>query len=553
MPSTGTTATRPHKAIVFTHFGGLKYTDDFSQNINIIEKQYRTILERYCQSYEQDGNPGLVYVYVDWAYRKIVEAANSPGAPTDGRGAIFDRDKKTFFVDGHVLADELKLFDVLQGQEDEIKSEIQTAGGIPGPRFEYVGIVKLFNLLNSIVDIDPGLIGYLSGNLGKSTYDTPKFVETVIRLARLAVPGLAADPVVRLDEDVTPSVGFFGELLSHYRSKEIFEGFSFFSGRYGDGTDWLNDFAVRTHGFFDPAWDSIPPESPAQTAKYEDAVRAIKIFLSDLVELGAPQFSFADSQPSFSANLERLLTARGHNVFRRLGPQAISGAGLIISYLCVESLPPLMNFNELHVWVDDHFKRRLHEALGNIRHVRPESIAKAICTQKRFDPDRPIRVTEKDVNWYLNDYLYRVLRGCCLLSLVSNVDGSLTRYSELVRDIVGGVVREGDPRVSEAALQKLHLDCRDVTDIRYDDVLQCWQSIEFKEFRVFKWAMDKAVDKTRDLTAQPDRVDLRSKICDQVVNDAIDYLRLLLKWHWIVKAIKQLPKAGNYWLYRPAV
>jgi hypothetical protein len=538
MPTTGTTASRPHKAIVFTHFGGLKYTDDFSRNITIIEKQYRTILKRYCQSYEQDGNPGLVYVYVDWAYRRIVEAANSP---QEGQDAIFDRSKRTFLVDGHVLADELKLFDVLERQEAEIKSEIQTAGGIPGPRFEYVGIVKLFNVLNCIVDIDPGLIGYLSGKFGLQTYDTPKFVETVIRLARLAVPGLAADPVVRLDEDVTPSDGFFGELLSHYRSKEIMEGFSFFSGRYGDGTDWLNDFAVRTHGFFDPAWDSIPPESPTQKAKYEDALGAIRTFLSDLVELGAPQFSFADSQPYFSANLRRLLIARGPHVLRRLGPQAISGAGLVISYLCVESLPPLMNFNQLHVWVDDHFKRRLHEALGNISHLRPESIAKAICTQKRFNPDRPIRITKKDVDWYFNDYLYRVLRGCCLLSLVSNVDGSLTKYSELVRDIVGGVVREGDARVSAAALDALHLNCRKVTDIRYDHVLDCWQSIEFEAFGISPWAMDKTGN-----------MELKSKICDQVVEDAIDYIRLLLKWHWIVKAIKQLPKAGNYWLYRPA-
>jgi hypothetical protein len=226
MPPTGPIAKQPRKAIVFTHFGGLKYTAAFSPNIDVIEQQYRAILERYCRSYERDGNPGLVYVYVDWAFRKIVAdiKQRTGQATTD---AIFDKSKGTFFVDSHILADEQKLFDVLQRQEDEIKAEMQTSANIPGPRFEYIGIVKLVNLLNCIIEIDPGLIDYLSGSLGQPTYDTPKFVEAVIRLARSAVAALATNPIVRIDEDVSPSDSFYSELLSHYEKNEAMRGFFF--------------------------------------------------------------------------------------------------------------------------------------------------------------------------------------------------------------------------------------------------------------------------------------------------------------------------------------
>jgi len=223
-------------------------------------------------------------------------------------------------------------------------------------------------------------------------------VEAVLRLERMGRPHLAQDPVVRIDEDVEPSASFFERLLEGYQTIEHENDFYFFSGIYGTGSteDPINDFAARTHFFLDVPWRS---GSRIKSRKTSDR---IKMFLSDLSILGAPQYPSDKLQ--FSARMQELVN-QGVGVARK-HPQCISGAGLIMSRNAVELLPPFTSFNENDVWVDDHVKRRLHEALRHLDHDDPEIVESARAAQNRH----PDGVGPKDLAWAKKEYFDRVLR-----------------------------------------------------------------------------------------------------------------------------------------------
>ena len=72
---------------------------------------------------------------------------------------------------------------------------------------------------------------------------------------------------------------------------------------------------------------------------------------------------------------------------------------------------------------------------------------------------------------------------------------------------------------------------------RYREVLQCWGSEEFRGHDSYEWAKDRTSAHMHER-------------CEEVVNDAMDYLHLLLKWPIFVRAIDRLSFA-NDWLYDP--
>jgi hypothetical protein len=96
------------------------------------------------------------------------------------------------------------------------------------------------------------MISDLAGEDGAFTYDSPKFVEAVIRLARGANPAHGVYPVLRFDEDVDVNEAAIDSLLGRvsFATQSNLYDCSFFSGGYGSekGLVPVNDFAVRLVG-----------------------------------------------------------------------------------------------------------------------------------------------------------------------------------------------------------------------------------------------------------------------------------------------------------------
>lgn len=475
------------RAVIFTHFGDLKYGNSEDEWLNKRETylaKYTDIFKSYLICAEH-GQLGLVYVYVDWAIRQTLPHVT----------------EQTFLIDPRHLGQEAELVAVLELAEEEAREQLHMSRDAL-PRFRHIGLFQLVNLLNKLAEVNRDLVKQLGGLGGiLFTYDSPKFAEAVIRLARGAHAPLAGSPVIRVDEDAKPSAGFIRTLLKEYVRSARENSFFFFSGTYGsDVADPINDFAVRT------AWlADVPQESPVRLT--EKQTKQAHAFLSSLSQIGATQIRDPSDKRSRS-------------------PQVISGAGLLMSFRAVQMFPPFMNFKNLTVWVDDYLKRRLHEAVGDIPRQAAESLQEARIKQDRH----PRGLWQEDIDWAKSNYFDRLLRGCLFDHLITEPD---KKYANLLGDIKSFRLRNGvDPGVR----QNLRTHLLQLATKRYEQVMKCWSSKEFAGTAINDWIVSLPADHCQ-------------KSCDEVVDDADRYIDLLLDWPVFTSAIRDLQVPGNYWLF----
>jgi hypothetical protein len=81
---------------------------------------------------------------------------------------------------------------------------------------------------------------------------------------------------------------------------------------------------------------------------------------------------------------------------------------------------------------------------------------------------------------------------------------------------------------------------------RYELVLQCWTSDEFRPFTIYRWADNELRSYYQSRTTSPAYIP--NLVCAAVA-DAIEYLGLLFNWHKFTRAIERSKFVGNAWLY----
>ena len=567
MVQTEQTQSRP-QAVIFTHCSDLRYDDPktnypnhdpkeidphyFDNNVTRYIELYAERFKAYlaCNRVETvvDGETvvdaetlvGIVYGYVDIGLRDVVKTTAKPGQPP-------------FDLDPQIIPKERRLKDVLRQAEQKARMEL----GILRytlPKFHFIGLSDLLGLLNNLVEVDPTLLNFLSGikdGVRLFTYDSPKFVEAVIRLARGDIPHLAQHPVVRVDDDAKVNPDSLRLLIDKFTQVSSRRPFYFFSGRYGQSDssyDPANDYAVRTHWFFPPGTQCGDERFTNNDQEFERRIDLAHKFLADLAVLGATQPRVPEKHRSRA--LRNLIEEGKVSEPRpRPEPQVISGAGLIMGRRNIELLPPFMDFNNLTVWVDDHLKRRLHEMLGDIFPSHRESVSilhNGTVEFAKFEQCRhPNGIAQRDIlkpSWYLE----RLLRGCLFHAIIINStnDKEGPLYSELIRDIVW--FKKGRSDVDEAVRESLKTWLRRVANQWYTVVLSCWHSEEFEGFTSFDWAQNLL---NIFEAARQENPEHTPELCEQVVGDAMLYIDLLLEWHIFTRAIIRLPFLGNSWLF----
>jgi hypothetical protein len=504
--------TRALSGVVFLHLGRLNtLAGEIHPSWDDARSRYTALFSQYLRCNAQQRLVSVVYLYIDWALRNApLDRWKAPGGTLEDIGI-------------QLLITENKLSELIKESLDAAERDCQLPSDL-APTFHLITITDILDLLKSIADIDSRLVGYLAGKRGKYgyrfTYDAPKFIEAVIRIARGFTPHLAWNPIIRIDEDVTPNQYAIRTLLARYITVERSAPFFFFSGRYGcphtGKIDFLNDFAVRTHWISDP-----DPERPT---RYRSNTRLARTFLADLSELGATQF--LGSTTYYSTEMARILANRA-SAAPRSSPQVVSGAGLIMSARAVELLPPFMNFKHNMTWVDDYLKRRLHEALGDLEKSAAECIDEA-----RFEQDRhPYGIKREEVE-RARDYLPRLFRGCVFRRLISELDENATSYTQCIKDIV---FRKN---LNDAGVSASRDKMRELAMERCEEIMLAWQSPEFKPYEHYQWAASLA-ENEKDLDG----------ICQDVVDNALGYLELVGDWPLITRTIKKLDLIGNRWLF----
>jgi hypothetical protein len=287
-------------------------------------------------------NVSLVFIYVSFGIEFYVDAVQH------GTSAI----------DFKVIEGEERVWNALHLAHDSAFRKLKKKESDEFPRFVFIGVRELACLLRGLHRRKPMLVENLAGS--GFTYDSPKFVEAVIRLAR----GPGKNPVLRIDADVVPNEEAVDALLKRWEGFIAMgtQPYWWFSGHYKgirrDKKDCpVNAFAVRQHWLLDPHSIDKPTEFELRPgAQY---------FVHDLGQLGATQFDPRLTQPdpaSFCSPScqEMLSTRRGGVTVARPSAQSISGAGLIASFNAIHRLPPFMNAGRMIVWIDDDLKRQLH-------------------------------------------------------------------------------------------------------------------------------------------------------------------------------------------------
>lgn len=251
--------------------------------------------------------------------------------------------------------------------------------GAQGLKIESVGMPELaptlvFLKTQSGKSGEGVLAQLLLGSGGQLKYDSPKFVEAIIRLAR------SDDAIFRFDADVRPQEASVESLIATQKQEEkAGKKYYLFSGDYtcedpDDPDDrWMNCYPVRLNCFVDR-------EGHIDEAQAE-------AFLNDLAGLGVDPRA-----------------------------QVISGAGLCMSHAAIRALPPFCNTSDFVVWIDDQLKRLLHEQMGHLAARDVGRVEGASFAQSRGKVWRP-----PDEMCF--DYFARLVRGCLFSEAIRHPEG----------------------------------------------------------------------------------------------------------------------------------
>lgn len=491
------------KAVVFTHLPVQMPRENPVYDATAAERLIARV-KPYFTRYLQCRNIGLVYVYVDTGLRLTLKhLSQSKTKPLEFTIDELDFEQSTRNC--------LKL--ALDEACNELRRNLEAGfNRALAPSFQIVGLPHLLSLIHALYKVDRKLLNLLAGPGSQFSYDSPKFIEAVIRVVRGENAANSHYPIFRIDEDVQVNETAIKELLSAAGRtlQDNLHQYVFFSGGYGGygrPTDLVNDYAVRLHWLVD--------RSGNISAHHAES------FLRDLGEIGATQ---VDSAKSTSAAVASFVKQnRNGRSANRATQQVISGAGLYMSCPAIRTLPPFMNFSTLTTWVDDHLKRMLHETLGHMTPAQHEHLPSVLFSQKRH----PSGIRSSDIEWAVREYFPRLLSGCIMHSLIKTPEGR----KGVLSDAIDSVLRTMSFHVSETILKE---SIRSTASSVAQEILSIWAAADYGTPVLADWA--KGYDAT--------------KLVEALTRDAYSYIFLVSVWHKYVEAMRRLSAVDAYWLFR---
>jgi len=508
----------PKKGVVFTHFQARGSAFDPYQ-LDTIKQKWKQLFEKYaeCSSIER------IFPFIDTGYRSLMQVRTSE-APWKG----LSEDRRWICV-ARAAAEESgcadKVFPIGFDLLVDVLSALQRRAG------EQKADIRLL----------------LLGSGMKMAYDSPKIVDAILRIAGR----FTGSPVFRVDEDVEPDNVAFQKLLDAYALMPNPNAIFAYSGGYG-GWDFtrgderqqalLNNYAVRTAHL--AKCDS--------SGRWQVAPDDCKKFLDGISDMGVQQ-AFENAQSG------------GNNRHA----QVISGAGFVLSAEAIRKLPPFANLDNMIVWIDDHLKRTMHEALDDLgRNAEILRIEGALFKQNRH----PVGLSDRDMTYEeeelgkpsVCEYLRRLARGCIFQALFK-VGTNAGPYTQRISDYFRATSslppifheRRGDDglRPPGRKLARFGRELVDVGNRRVEVVADNWKDAlsastdlpkskgrsTAKDF-VQNWLNTAKVDTTGMIQ------NAEQTLVYQVVEDAEQYLELLKIWPSFVSLLEGVAD-GSDWLF----
>ncbi len=223
------------------------------------------------------------------------------------------------------------------------------------PNVRVLTALDVFGEMSSVEDLRKFLIGMEN----EIRYDTPKFIESIVRLRMIG----SRVPVLRLDRDVLiPPDGKFHESALALAITQICEGVlehhdrtqvlaTILSANYETPKENSNDVMAWNRGYATRILPSLLVPNEEDAKKYISLEKSI-----DNWELEMMKY--------FRTELTRRFYER---IWKWGAPTtaAISGALLYMNGAVVLNVPPFSNFSQRVMWIDDHLRYVLHREMGD--------------------------------------------------------------------------------------------------------------------------------------------------------------------------------------------
>ncbi len=489
------------KAVVFTHYGinPDKFATPQGRNSWLIETS------KVFDSYVSSKAVGLIFIYISRGLEQAVARRNSGTLQMDD------------------LEGEERIRNLILMALDMSAARQGSSAGTNAPKVVVVGVPELSSLLNKLMKNERELLENLYGKTNATgpevfTYDAPKFVEAVIRIARGEDDHCSRHPILRIDADVAIDDDAVRQIVEQVQihHAQSPNRYYFFSGCYrgSQANEPENEHAVRVHWLYNETTGTIRPEAD--------------VFLRDIQEIGARQIDPLQKSPSMPC--AKLIDQRNKREKARPAAQVISGAGLVMSLQAIKRLPPDMNATHMIVWIDDYLRRALHEAIYDIA----ESEIERVITAKFEQIRHPDGILPKDIEFAKNRYFDRLLRGCLMDAAIKQTDGRPGPVAKCVTDVIDRGLTKFDSPGREVQLSN---DIKDAVGIRFDEVMSIWRDADYGNDILSEWARANDIPTKRD------------EYCAETSDDAIAYVKLVMDWRIYVNAIERLEPYDAYWVF----
>lgn len=425
-------------------------------------------------------------------------------------------------------------------------------------------LVDVFGEMSAVENLRKFLIGMQN----EMQYDTPKFIEAIVRLRMIG----SRVPVLRLDRDVL--IPPDGEQFNKTELALAIKGICAGVVEYHDSTQVLATILSANY--------KIPDKDNKDMLTWSGgyATRILPSLLvptdpNDLKKYINETKSVVDWAPELDKHFSPELTKRFYDGIWKWGAPTIaviSGALLYMNDAVVLNVPPFSNFSQKVMWIDDHLRYVLHREMGDFRRntLIDFKTGNPLFVQYSNVQVSKYRSAEEFLLYTARTYLPSILWGSffdywlCTSPLLKKRwtklnQNDLERWSQERQNgspgFLATAVREARAgSLPDEALLRENL--KKAADERLKVLLDVWGGLRNNESHSFAsaWVHDKFPDLVKDALRNekpkiapklPETVGaFRDGLKDgfnELLDDTCRYVKWVFEWPRVVSIIRSVP------------
>lgn len=431
-------------------------------------------------------------------------------------------------------------------------------------------LVDVFGEMSAVEDLKK----FLTGMKSEMRYDTPKFIESIVRLRMIG----SRVPVLRLDRDVLiPPPGeqfnlqglaaailqIHAGVNAHHENTQVLA--TILSANYETPANDNDGVMAWNRGYATRILPSLLVPSDDDAKKYIETPGLVGNWETEL-------------QQHFSLELTKRFYA---HLWEWGAPTTavISGALLYMNDAVVLNVPPFSNFSQMVMWIDDHLRYVLHREMGDF------------CrrTETEYRTDKPLhvhysnvkiakhRLAEGFLHYTIKTYLPSLLWGSffdfwlCPSELLKIRQEAVTAYGQKKLKQWFKERRDGNPGILARAVREARAGClpdegwlreelKKAADARLKVLRRVWGELRHDNGRhslASAWVHNQLPDPVRTAlnnpgtnmpkiaTKLPETVDqFQDNLKDgfnELLDDTCRYVKWVFEWPRVVSVIRSVP------------